>query len=141
MALIKCPECGAEISDKSTVCVHCGYPIKENSGNTTENTEESVEVPCAQQQITITQKATRKKIDKTRIIQIVLLLLVGVCVFFWYSNKLSPIEERVYRVAEKYKGMLKDPDSMQLRGGAICVTMKNGETYVYSALKDLGLVQ
>lgn len=30
MALIKCPECGQEISDKSSVCIHCGYPIKES---------------------------------------------------------------------------------------------------------------
>ncbi len=29
MALIKCPECGKEISDKSTVCIHCGYPLQE----------------------------------------------------------------------------------------------------------------
>lgn len=28
MALIKCAECGKEISDKSEVCIHCGYPIK-----------------------------------------------------------------------------------------------------------------
>lgn len=27
MALIKCPECGKEISDKSSTCIHCGYPI------------------------------------------------------------------------------------------------------------------
>ena len=27
MALIKCPECGKEISDKSSVCIHCGYPL------------------------------------------------------------------------------------------------------------------
>ena len=27
MALINCPECGKEISDKSTACVHCGCPI------------------------------------------------------------------------------------------------------------------
>ena len=27
MALIKCPECGKEISDKATVCPNCGYPI------------------------------------------------------------------------------------------------------------------
>ena len=27
MALIKCPECGKEISDKSTFCNGCGYPI------------------------------------------------------------------------------------------------------------------
>ena len=27
MALIKCPECGKEISDKSSACIHCGYPL------------------------------------------------------------------------------------------------------------------
>ncbi|MCD8377899.1 MAG: zinc ribbon domain-containing protein [Candidatus Gastranaerophilales bacterium] len=27
MALINCPECGKQISDKSSVCIHCGYPI------------------------------------------------------------------------------------------------------------------
>lgn len=27
MALIKCPECGKEISDKAEQCIHCGYPI------------------------------------------------------------------------------------------------------------------
>lgn len=27
MALIKCPECNKEISDKSQQCIHCGYPI------------------------------------------------------------------------------------------------------------------
>lgn len=27
MALIKCSECGKEISDKATSCVHCGCPI------------------------------------------------------------------------------------------------------------------
>lgn len=28
MALIKCPECGKEISDKAQKCIHCGYPLK-----------------------------------------------------------------------------------------------------------------
>lgn len=27
MALINCPECGKEVSDKSEKCIHCGYPI------------------------------------------------------------------------------------------------------------------
>lgn len=27
MALITCPECGKEVSDKSEVCIHCGFPI------------------------------------------------------------------------------------------------------------------
>ena len=29
MALIKCPECGKEISDKAKTCVQCGFPISE----------------------------------------------------------------------------------------------------------------
>lgn len=29
MALIKCPECGKEISSKAKMCIHCGYPLEE----------------------------------------------------------------------------------------------------------------
>ena len=29
MAIINCPECGKEISDKSETCIYCGYPLKE----------------------------------------------------------------------------------------------------------------
>lgn len=29
MALINCPECGKEISDKAKCCIHCGYPLDE----------------------------------------------------------------------------------------------------------------
>lgn len=27
MALIKCPECGGQVSDKAPACIHCGYPL------------------------------------------------------------------------------------------------------------------
>lgn len=30
MALIECPECSKEISDKAKACPHCGYPINKN---------------------------------------------------------------------------------------------------------------
>ena len=33
MALIKCSECGKEISDKATNCVHCGCPIPSSPTN------------------------------------------------------------------------------------------------------------
>jgi len=29
MALIKCPECGREVSDRATSCIHCGFPLRE----------------------------------------------------------------------------------------------------------------
>lgn len=28
MALIKCPECGKEISDRADACIHCGCPLE-----------------------------------------------------------------------------------------------------------------
>lgn len=31
MALIKCPECGKEISSKSKNCIHCGFPLKHST--------------------------------------------------------------------------------------------------------------
>ena len=31
MALIICPECGKEISDKASTCIHCGFPLSESN--------------------------------------------------------------------------------------------------------------
>lgn len=31
MALIKCPECGKEISDTAESCIHCGYPLTDDN--------------------------------------------------------------------------------------------------------------
>jgi len=43
MALIKCPECEREISDKASSCPHCGYPIH-NSENSTDKKEEFLNI-------------------------------------------------------------------------------------------------
>lgn len=37
MALITCPECGREISDKAAACPHCGFPIQEHLRAQTQN--------------------------------------------------------------------------------------------------------
>lgn len=44
MALIKCPECGKEISASASACPHCGYPIKEAKPVTYETT--TVKIRC-----------------------------------------------------------------------------------------------
>ena len=31
MSLIKCPECGREVSDVANTCIHCGFPLKNES--------------------------------------------------------------------------------------------------------------
>jgi ribosomal protein L37E len=42
MAMIKCPECGGDVSDVATTCIHCGYPLKEDeqTGKSTDSTDE-----------------------------------------------------------------------------------------------------
>ncbi|WP_329809005.1 zinc ribbon domain-containing protein [Enterocloster citroniae] len=43
MALINCPECGKEVSDKAEKCLNCGYPLQPLStrlNNTNENQEQ-----------------------------------------------------------------------------------------------------
>ena len=32
MALIQCPECGKEISNRATACIHCGCPLSVSNG-------------------------------------------------------------------------------------------------------------
>lgn len=44
MALIKCPECGKEISDKVKACPHCGFPLVEESAQMLPNLTNPQEV-------------------------------------------------------------------------------------------------
>lgn len=37
MALVKCPECGKEISNSANKCPHCGYTIKSIGKTISEN--------------------------------------------------------------------------------------------------------
>lgn len=41
--LIKCPECNKEISDKATVCIHCGFPINSETKNGYTNVQEKTQ--------------------------------------------------------------------------------------------------
>lgn len=40
MALIKCPECGKEVSTSADVCPHCGFPIKKSLSENNKNCPE-----------------------------------------------------------------------------------------------------
>lgn len=75
MALINCPECGKEISDKAASCPNCGCPIEK-----TANVQESVEY----YQGSTKRESTSKKGGCGKAILIFLaiiggLLLIGTC--------------------------------------------------------------
>lgn len=54
MALIRCPECGKEISDKAPACIHCGYPLSllnnEKAKSTTVEKQSNTEVKSDQKE-------------------------------------------------------------------------------------------
>ena len=45
MALIKCPECGREISSTATECPNCGFPIEELDASAKKSTTQCLELP------------------------------------------------------------------------------------------------
>jgi DNA-directed RNA polymerase subunit RPC12/RpoP len=47
MALIACPECKAQVSDKAAVCVKCGHPIAAERGAASQSSSTTLSVgPC-----------------------------------------------------------------------------------------------
>lgn len=72
MALIDCPECGKQISDKAASCIHCGNPLTQPA-------------PIAQAQIdpdsVVTTQATSKPWKVIQAIGVVMMMVgIGSCV-------------------------------------------------------------
>lgn len=75
MAMIQCPECGQEISDKAKKCIHCGRVLIEDEIKTkkcsecgTENSLEETECVhcgCPFEEIVIQEKETNNQPKKT----------------------------------------------------------------------------
>lgn len=85
MSLIKCPECGKKISDKSPVCIHCGFPMENMVVENVEVTEEiATDTAKSETAKKVITKAKLKKIamivscvvGATTIVAILLLSLV-----------------------------------------------------------------
>lgn len=83
MALIKCFECGREISDKSKVCVHCGCPVEDA---TIESFKTNEEMPSGAASGENTEKTVeQKKVNKLAIIAacvVVGIAIIALLLFF-----------------------------------------------------------
>jgi len=81
MALIKCPECGKEISDQSRECVACGYPISPIS-------EQSVSKAA-------TNQSTNQIKEKNQVAgcvgSVVIILIIAIIIYFVGSAIFSNI--------------------------------------------------
>lgn len=88
MALIKCPECGKEISDTIRKCPNCGYRKKTK---------------------------TDKKIFIIGGAIVALALIIGVVLMLFTREKpLTVLEQQAVDCITDYRAMLKNPDSLQV---------------------------
>ena len=124
MALIKCPNCGREISDKSLSCIHCGYPT--NAKNYCEDEIGSCQITNG--------KTGLKDFTKNKkfIISVVIFLVIVISSIFCFNNNLSSDEKYALNIVGDYQGMLKNPDSLILRSDiSVIIYSRDGTTYKY----------
>ena len=140
MALIKCPECGKKISDKSTACIHCGCPI-ENA--VVENIGVAEQVPVNTEKATIkTEKkeTVKKVVDKARLKKIAIIAssavgaiaIIAILLFFLvlkptyedatviyndavaiYNEKVTAYEEKSSQIATENQKLTAVIDELQ----------------------------
>ena len=92
MALIKCPECNREISDKVKNCPHCGYPL-------TKSEDDTQKVEISSVNIKIKEKNKRKIVLTIIIICCVILGIIGGVQL--YKNQKAKAD------SQKYEEMVK----------------------------------
>ena len=124
MALITCPECGKEVSAQAQVCINCGYPIA-SRGQTSNDTSEAPSYSVE----TVPPKKSKRKLVAIIAAILACAVIVGVVVAI-SSLSLNSHEDYAYRIVRKHKSVLKDPDSMVLRGDILYVEGYEGSNYV-----------
>jgi len=90
MALINCPECGKEISDKVKACPHCGFPLSQDTE------QDQVSLP---QQVEVTGvKINNSKLKKS-ITTIGIFLVIAIIAFFSIRSFNEKKAQKEYELA------------------------------------------
>lgn len=131
MAMIKCPKCKNDISDKSTKCVHCGYIINEEpkvlceecGAEINPNDEICNKCGCPIKKKEETEEVAKVKIvtgisKKKVILGIIILLLIGGTIFGGISYKNYSDKKKAEEISEQYKSNLRTVTYKMLDGAA-----------------------
>ena len=104
MALIKCPECGKEISDKAGACPNCGCPISSLEGLAELSKQKEEEM-----------KQTQSENRKTTIGIIIAVLIVAFIVGIGYykSTELDRARAKLEKAKDNYNQTSKEIDDLQ----------------------------
>ncbi len=94
MALIKCPECGAEMSDMANACPKCAFPNKPDN----------------------IQKIEQKNDNYIPFI-IVSTLVFIIVAFWWFEIRPTQIRQQCYSDSESSKNKLTSYDDCLMKNG------------------------
>jgi hypothetical protein len=112
MALINCPECEKEISDKTQACPHCGFPIPEQKQQDAKMVLDKYEI-SKEKEIPVNDQISKAPSFWSYLAAKILLCLVilSLCLsaFSMYTSvKASAIEQRVQEVENSSKFVEED---------------------------------
>ncbi len=84
MALIRCPECGKEISSEAKTCIHCGLPITEEKIEAAKRLalHQAEEKNEAAKRLALYQVEQRERKSKIKWSIIMISAVVGLCALF-----------------------------------------------------------
>ncbi len=118
MALIKCPECGNQISDKATICPNCGINVQKVLSEIREEQQR--------------QKKKQRKHIFVALIFVIIATAISVLAYLYYIDALNSIPSQ-YREQSK---VILDQYESAIRVG----DLDNGIRY-FDALKNRGLTK
>lgn len=108
MALIKCPECGKEISDQAASCPNCGCPIKKTNGDSGEgNSGKKIEISIKKPDVKLNKRA-RGILGG---VIVCLVILIGVIIYARTTVTITDQENALLLSINEIRDGLLAPDS------------------------------
>lgn len=107
MALIKCPECGKEISDKASTCPNCGFPIQQKIKNE-QNVSGKEQKQIKKQRVGWKERLEKHKIRRIHLICVLIAMVVLTIITVFinkntaYNNAVKAFETKKYLEAYNY---------------------------------------
>ncbi len=131
MALIKCPSCGKDVSDKANQCIHCGVILIDDVESKRICIDCGKEIPIGMGMcpncgypidvdekfdLLLEEKKKSKVFLKLGLVFGILVLAAAAffTAFHFIGPRLTDEEQLAYENAMKLKDMMKDPDSFKL---------------------------
>lgn len=137
MAIIKCPNCNEDVSNKSTECVHCGKKLVEEAKifcedcgkEISKNESKCLNCGCPVEKNEVPQKVevtkvqigfeiSKKKIIAILIVIVVFIIATIVGINIYRQNEAKKEEQRVHELNREYKSNLKKINYKMLVGAA-----------------------